>query len=195
MELKDTLKRSVVIIATVALSVVIGIIFQTVSTSIDKKENPLRFEEFVKKYSNEYAVPEYVVYAVIKNSSDFDSSTLSDDGKIGLMQVSPEILEKYKGTLHDNYDVGMLYDPETNIKYGTYYLSRLYVDLGTWESVYASLYIGEETVEEWLCDTDISDISENVKTKLRDIPDKQTAKYVKRMSETSDIYKKLYFNG
>lgn len=195
MELKDTLKRSVIIIATVALSVVIGIIFQTVSTAIDKKENPLRFEEFVEKYSNEYAVPEYVVYAVIKNSSDFDSSMLSDDGKIGLMQVSPEILEKYKGTLHDNYDSGMLYDPETNIKYGTYYLSRLYVDLGTWESVYASLYIGEETVEEWLCDTGISDISENVKTKLRDIPDKQTAKYVKRMSETSDIYKKLYFNG
>lgn len=193
MELKDTVKRSLLIIAVCVISVIIGIVFQTVSTSIDRKENPLEFEEFVKKYSDEYAVPQYVIYSVIKNSSDFDSSMLSDDGKIGLMQVRPEILEKYKGTLRDDYDTGMLYDPETNIKYGTYYLSRLYVDLGTWESVYASLYIGEETVFEWLADTDISDISENVKTKLRDIPDKATKKFVGRLSDTSDTYKKLYF--
>lgn len=192
--MKKAFVRSVIIISVVIVSVIIGFLFQKISNSIDKADNPLKFEEFVSKYSDEYAVPEYIIYSVIKNQSDFDSSILFDDGSIGLMKVAPQTLEKYKGTLHDNYDSGMLYDPETNIKYGTYYLSRLYVDLGTWESVYASIYSGKETVLQWLTDTDISDISENVKPKLRNIPDRKCAAYVKKLADTADKYKLLYFN-
>ena len=195
MDLKQAFKRSIVIIAIIAVSVLIGFLFQIISEKAEMSKNPLQFEEFVTKYSDEYGVPEYVIYSVIKNQSNFDSSILFDDGSIGLMKVSPDTLEKYKGVLHDSYDEGMLYDPETNIKYGTYLLSRLYVDLGTWQSVYAAMYTGEETVLEWLLDTDVSDIAENVKTQLRDIPDKATAKYVSKLSKTADIYKSLYFDN
>lgn len=195
MNMKKAALRSLIIIIIAALSVVIGLSFQKISVKIDKNRYFTEYSEFVEKYAAEYGVPEYVVYAVIKTQSGFDSSLLSEDGKIGLMQVSPELLSLYGGTLKDNYDTGMLYDPETNIKYGTYHLSMLYLRMGTWRSVFASMYIGEETVEEWLTDENISDIGENVKPKLRDIPDKDTAKYTKKLESVSEKYRELYFEN
>ncbi len=194
MNYKKAVIRSIVIISIAVVSILIGIIYQNISVKIDKNKYPIEFSEFVAKYSDEYGVPEYIIYAVIKDSSNFDSSILAETGEIGLMQVSPELLGAYNSSLKDNYDTGMLYDPETNIKYGTYHLSKLYLKLGTWKSVFASMYVGEETVLEWLADENVSDIEENVKPKLRDIPDKECSKYTEKLLEISEIYKTLYFS-
>lgn len=194
MDFKKAFIRSLIIIAIIIISFGVGVVFQKISVKVDMKNNPLEYAEYVEKYSDEFGVPEYVIYSVIKNQSGFDSSKEYDDGAIGLMKVLPEELEAYKGQLHDSYDTGMLYDPETNIKYGTYTLSRLYIDLGTWKSVYATLYCGRNTVDGWLCDTGVSDITENVKPRLRDIPDKGTRKFVERLEKTAETYKELYFD-
>lgn len=195
MNYKKAAVRSAVIICIAALSVIIGIIYQNLSVKADKNRYPVEFADFVEKYSDEYGVPEYIIYAVIKDSSDFDSSLLAETGEIGLMQVSPDILEQYSSALRDNYDAGMLYDPETNIKYGTYHLSKLYLRLGTWKAVFAAMHTGEPTVQEWLLDETVSDIEENVKPKLRDIPDKDCEKYTEKLLKISDKYKYLYFNN
>lgn len=195
MDFKKAFLRSIVIISIIIVSVIVGFVFQKVSLKAEMSKYPQNYDDLVTKYSGEYAVPEYVIYAVIKTRSGFDSSILFDDGSIGLMKVTPETLEKYKGYFHDDYNTGMLYDPETNIKYGTYELSRLYVDLGTWKSVFAAMYIGEDTVREWLTDEDISDISDGVKTQLRSIPDKNCAKFVSKLTKTADTYKELYFDN
>lgn len=193
MNYKKAAIRSVVIICIAAVSILIGVIYQNISIKIDKNKYPVEFSDFVAKYSDEYGVPEYIIYAVIKESSNFDSSVLAETGEIGLMQVSVELLNLYSSSLRDNYDAGMLYDPETNIKYGTYHLSKLYLRLGTWKAVFASMHAGEETVLEWLADESVSDIEENVKPKLRDIPDKECNKYTEKLLEISETYKTLYY--
>lgn len=193
MNYKKAVIRSVVIICIAAVSILIGVIYQNISIKFDKSKYPTQFSDFVEKYSDEYGVPEYIIYAVIKESSNFDSSLLFENGDIGLMKVSPELLDQYSTSLRDNYDTGMLYDPETNIKYGTYHLSKQYLKLGTWKSVFASMYVGEETVLEWLSDESISDIEENVKPKLREIPDKSCEKFTKKLLEISETYKNLYY--
>lgn len=195
MNIKKAAVRSLVIIVIAALSVIVGIAYQKISVRVDKSKYPTDYSEFVEKYSSEYGVPEYVVYAVIKNESDFDSSLLSDGGKIGLMQLKPEVLGEYGGALMDSYDAGMLYDPETNIKYGTYRLSMMYLKLGTWRSVFAAMYVGEDTVSQWLTDENISDIGENVKPRLRDIPDKDAEKYTERLEYLMSKYRELYFHS
>lgn len=195
MDFKKAALRSALIIGIIAVSVLIGIAYQNISVKVEKSHYPVKFEESVKKYSDDYGVPEFVIYAVIKCESDFNSALLSDSGNIGLMQVSPETLEKYKGNLKDNYDTGMLYDPDTNIKYGTYRLSKMYIKLGTWKSVYAAMAAGEEQVEAWLLDKEVSDIGEKTKPFLRDIPDRETEKFVNRLSKTAELYKSLYFEN
>lgn len=194
MNIKKATLRSILIISIAAVSVLIGILYQHLSERADMKKYPLEYGEFVSRYSDEFAVPEYIIYSVIKVSSDFDSSLLSETGEIGLMQVSPQLLEKYSGSLRDHYDTGMLYDPETNIKYGTYHLSKMYLKLGTWKAVFAAMHSGEETVLEWLSDESVSDIEENVKPKLRDIPDKDCSKYTEKLVSVSERYRSLYYS-
>ena len=193
MNFKKAAIRSVVIIVIAAVSILIGFLYQNISEKRDMKKYPLEYTEFVTKYSSEYGVPEYIIYSVIKVESNFESSLLSETGEIGLMQVKPELLKAYSGSLRDNYDTGMLYDPETNIKYGTYHLSKMYLRLGTWKSVFAAMYAGEEQVIEWLADENVSDIEENVKPKLRDIPDKGCRKFTEKLVKISDSYKHLYY--
>ncbi len=195
MKLKSAAIRSAVIIGIIVLSIIFGVIFQSVSDRLDRKKYPREFGEFVTKYSEEYGVPGYVIFAVIKCESGFDSSLLSDDGKIGLMQVSPEVLEKYKDELRDPYDTGMLYDPETNIKYGTYNLSKLYLKLGTWKAVYAALMTGEEKVVSWLEDERYSVTEEFSKPTLEVIPDPDAAEYAEKLYDTAEKYKNLYYTN
>ncbi len=195
MDFKKAALRSAVIITIIVLSVLFGVIFQTASDKAERSKYPLKFEEFVKKYSYEYGVPQNVIYAVIKCESDFDSSLLSDDERIGLMQLSPAILDEYKTELHDAYDTGMLYDPETNIKYGTYRLSKIYLRVGTWRSVFASLTAGVDTVEGWLADKQYSEISEKAKPKLVTIPDAKASEYAVRLEKVAEKYNNLYFDN
>lgn len=195
MNFKKAALRSAVIITIIVLSVLFGVIFQTASDKAERSKYPLKFEEFVKKYSYEYGVPQNVIYAVIKCESDFDSSLLSDDERIGLMQLSPAILDEYKTELHDAYDTGMLYDPETNIKYGTYHLSKIYLRVGTWRSVFASLSAGVDTVEGWLADKQYSEISEKAKPKLVTIPDAKASEYAARLEKVAEKYNNLYFDN
>lgn len=200
MNLKKTALRSAVIVGIVLASILFGIIFQSISVKIDKSNYPIEVEpykirETVEKYSDEFGVPEYVIFAVIKTESDFDISLLSSDGKIGLMQVSPDFLEEYREELHDSYEANMLYDPDTNIKYGTYRLSKLYLKFGTWRAVYASLRAGEETVLKWLTDDRYSESSDMSKTKLLTVPDEMADDFVENVTEAAEKYKKLYFNN
>lgn len=195
MNFKKAALRSAVIITIIVLSVLFGVIFQRASDKAERSKYPKEFDSYIKKYSYEYAVPQNVILAVIKCESNFDSSLLSDDGKIGLMQLSPELLEEYKAELHDAYDTGMLYDPETNIKYGTYNLSKIYLKVGTWRSVYAALAVGADTVAAWLEDEQYSKIEEHAKPKLLLIPDEAALEYTEKLEETAETYKRLYFDN
>ena len=192
MNVKKSLIRSAVIIGIVVLSVFFGIIVQSFTERAERAKYSLAFEEFVNKYSYDYGVPKNVIYAYIKCSSDFKGDLLSDNGEIGLMQVSPKLLEKYKEELHDPYDAGMLYDPETNIKYGTYHLSKIYLKVGTWRAVYASLSVGVERVTEWLSDDRYAEIADLAKPKLKVIPDEAASRYAELLESTADKYKTLY---
>lgn len=192
-EQKKTLLRSALIIIIIAVSVLFGVLYQKISVSVDKSKYPIEFQDSVSECSERFSVAENVIFAVIKNESDFDSSLLSDDGRIGLMQISSEDFETAKAALKDNYDIGMMYDPATNIKYGTYLLSSMYIRLGSWKAVYAAMVVGSDTVEEWLANDEYAEISENSKPKLEKIPDKEADKFVKKMTDTAEKYKILYY--
>lgn len=103
--------------------------------------HPLLYEEYIEKYSEQYSVPKEIVCAVINTESSFDSSALSEAGAMGLMQITKETFWWLLSKNGEDISVDMLYDPETNIKYGTYFLSILYEEFGSWDTVYAAYHI------------------------------------------------------
>ncbi|MBE6569222.1 MAG: lytic transglycosylase domain-containing protein [Ruminococcaceae bacterium] len=190
MRFKNTIIRSIVIITILVLSLICGSIYQAVWHRIDLNNHPREYTEFVEKYAVQYGVPEYIVYAVIKNESDFSSNKLSEDGEIGLMQISPKTFEWLLTLTKENLDKGILYDPETNIRYGTYMLSYLFTEYSRWTTVFAIYDAGENTVNEWMEDPTLVDDIGN----LKKIPDKDVDEYVKSVEETMEIYQKLYYS-
>lgn len=186
--MKNALRRSVVAILIITLSIGIGFGYDRLRDGIDRKLYPRAYSEYVSRYAAEYGVPEEIVYGVIKVESNFASNAVSQAGAVGLMQLMPDTFAWLCEKLGDNYDAGMLYDPETNIRYGVYYLSTLYREFGMWESVWAAYNAGPTRVREWSADTRYAD--EN--GALVEIPYAETRAYVAKVEEAAALYLALY---
>lgn len=190
MKYKKVIIRTIVILLIIAISVLFAFIISFSSNKIQKSIYPRNYSEYVTECSDMYSVPEYVIYATIKCESDFNSSALSNAGAIGLMQITPDTFTTLNNITEEGFDTGMLYDPYTNIKYGTFYLSILYLKYSDWETSFAAYNAGETNVDEWLNDPEIT----SDEGKLVNIPFSETKQYVSKMEKTTNKYKKLYYS-
>lgn len=87
---------------------------------------PLRYQDHILKYSKEFNVPPTLIAGVIYTESHYNPVATSRVGARGLMQIMPATGAGLARQLGDgSYSVEKLYDPETNIRYGTYYLRSL----------------------------------------------------------------------
>lgn len=189
--MKAVLRRSIAAILIIALSIGIGYAYDHIRDRIDRRLYPLGYSEYVERYSALYGVPVHIIYAVIKVESNFQSNAVSSAGAIGLMQLMPETFTWLCTLQKETLDEGMLYDPETNIRYGVYYLSYLYREFGLWESVYAAYNAGPTNVKSWSTDTRYADAN----GALTEIPYPETRAYVKKVGEAVALYEKLYFSS
>ena len=181
--------RGVVILILVLISVGLGFFGDFLLTCLEKGAYPCGYEEYVTVYAEKYGVPEELVYAVIRTESDFDSGAVSSAGAVGLMQLMPDTFRWLTNEmLFEHLEQGMLYDPETNIRYGTYYLSYLYDRYGDWESALAAYNGGLGNVDEWLTNDRYADGEGG----LKKIPFKETRQFVSRVTDAWEMYEKLY---
>lgn len=150
-------------------------------------DDRLMYEAYVDAASEACEVDKAIIYAVIYCESNFDPDATSSVGAMGLMQMMPATFEEMQGYLKEEHDIEALYDPEINIRYGTYYLSRLYRIFGDWETVYAAYNAGPTKVLDWLDDERYAEDG-----KLTDIPYSETAHYVEKVSGMVEKYKELF---
>ncbi len=187
-KLKKSVRMSAVILIILAAAVLAGFLYQTVWDAIDRARYPRDFSDYVTKYCDRYGVPEHVVYAVIKVESGFQSNAVSSAGAVGLMQITPDTFSWISMMLKRTSDSGMLYDPETNIEYGTYLLSYLYMRYNRWDTAFAAYNAGMSRADEWLKNPQYTDDD----GRLTNIPYKETAKYVRKVNDAIGVYKRLY---
>ena len=87
--------------------------------------------ELIVHESKKYGYDPLLLTAVIITESSFNNWARSNKGALGLMQIRPatgkelaaEVSVQWQGTLS-------LYNPETNIALGAYYLNKLYLHFG-----------------------------------------------------------------
>ena len=177
----------ITLIALVAIG--LGFLADFVITCFEKASYPREYVEYVTVYAEAYGVPEELVYAVIRTESDFDSGAVSQAGAVGLMQLMPSTFRWLTDDmLFEHLEDGMLYDPETNIRYGTYCLSYLYDRYGRWDLAIAAYNGGLGNVDEWLADDRYADGEGG----LSRIPFKETRQFVTRVTDAWEMYEKLY---
>ena len=179
------------ILIILIVSLAFGGVFELICLGAERISHPREFDHLVCTRATEFGVPESVVYAMIKVESNFDSTKQGERAKIGLMQLTPAQYLALAAQAHDpGVNTAALYDPDTNVRYGTMYLSQLYQKYGMWSTVYAAWYAGEDTVDAWLKNPDYVDPDFGT---LVTIPDKQVAKAVKKAVKAQEIYEKLYY--
>ena len=189
---KKSIPFAKIVIILLAISVAFGFLFDMSCTLIEKKTHPLKYTDHVEKYAEQYNVPRELIYAIINTESDFQSNAVSRAGAVGLMQIMPSTFKDItENFLYEDLDVGMLYDPETNIKYGVFYLSWLKTFYDNWDCVVAAYNGGLGNVDKWLKD---SECSEDGKTLIvKKIPFEETRNYVKKVNKAKEKYTELYF--
>jgi soluble lytic murein transglycosylase len=180
------MQKAVVILILIAVFATLAVLCVD---DIEKIFYQREFTEYVTKYSNEFDVPEALIYAVIRTESGFDPEARSSVGAIGLMQLMPDTLDWLSRLLDEEAPTGEITDPETNIKYGTYYLRYLCDRFGNLDTALAAYNAGHGRVASWLTNKEYSDDG----ITLKSIPFEETKNYVNKVTSDYNTYKKLYY--
>ena len=150
---------------------------------------PYKHEDVINKYSKEYNLDPLFVLSIIKAESKFDSNAKSHKDDYGLMQITDSTGEWIASQMKiKNFSENMLYDEETNIKMGCWYLNNLYKEFGDKDLVIAAYNAGRGNVNKWLKDNEYSKDGENIHY----IPFPETKNYVDKVNIYYKIYKYLY---
>ena len=116
----------------------------------DRLVYPLRYEHIVRGHAEHYGLDPALVAGVIFAESEFDAKARSSAGAIGLMQLLPEtakgIAKRTGGTA---FVVDDLYDPEVNVRYGSWYLRHLLDRYDDERTALAAYHAGQGNVDAW----------------------------------------------
>jgi soluble lytic murein transglycosylase len=142
---------------------------------------PLRYEHIVTGHARNYELDAALLAAVIYRESKFEADAESSSGAIGLMQLLPDTARGIAlNTGGSRFQVQDLYDPEINVRYGSFYLRRLLRKYNNdVELALAAYNAGQANVDEWLAAGD-------------EIRFPETREYVDEVLEIRDIYARAY---
>ena len=155
---------------------------------------PFPYRSTVENYSSRWKVDKFLTVSVIKIESNFSEEAHSQSGAIGLMQLMPETAAWIAYQLGEapeeaTEDIKNLRDPETNIRYGTWYLAELkYEFKGNDVLTLAAYNAGRGNVHKWMEQNNWSEDFSDVEK----IPYAETRDYVKRVLHCREKYSELY---
>jgi soluble lytic murein transglycosylase len=150
---------------------------------------PLVYWELISKHANTYDIDPYVMAALINQESTFDPGIKSPANAWGLMQVVPATGRQLARALGiRRFSIASLTHPETNVRLGMLYFSRLVRQFGGTHYALASYNAGTSRVVRWKLERPGIDEDEFID----DIPFPETQNYVKRILGTAEDYRMLY---
>ncbi len=183
-----------IIIGLLKLIVLVIVLLFAANYFLSDKVNdytyPIRYKEYVDKYSRQYNVDRALIYAIIKNESDFNPYAESKAQAKGLMQIMDTSYEFAKKSIVLNNDD--IFDKKTNIQIGTWLLSHLTQRFGDIRYAVMAYNAGPENVASWI---NSGYLPQDANYSTWNIPFGETAIYLDKVMKTKEIYhKKLQHN-
>jgi len=160
-----------------------------VPTAILQVIFPLTYWDAIRRHSAARGLDPYLIAALIAQESTFDPGIRSVANAWGLMQIVPATGRRLARSLGiRNFTTASLTNPETNIRLGTLYFSRLVEQFGGTYYALASYNAGENRIVRWKAERPGIEEDEFID----DIPFPETQNYVKRILGTAEDYRLLY---
>ena len=150
---------------------------------------PMEYEAEIRANAAENGLDPALPAAVILAESSYVPDAVSEANAQGLMQLLPSTAEWVAGKCDEVYREGSLFEPDTNIQYGCWYLGYLIRRFeGNLTCAIAAYHAGQGTVDGWLANPEYSPDGATLQT----IPSAATDTYVKRVLKHYEKYKELY---
>lgn len=158
----------------------------SVPTYFLKMYYPLKYDDWIRKYSAKNGVDTYTVMGLIHQESYYNAKAKSAVGATGLMQLMPATGRELAAQLHISPHLD---NPETNIRLGTAHFKML-VNLfnGSNELAIASYNAGQGRVLQWRRAAPGKPMDEFIEA----IPFRETRTYVKHVVMLASTYKRMY---
>jgi soluble lytic murein transglycosylase len=142
---------------------------------------PLEYEHIVRGHARQYDLDAALLAAVIYRESKFDADARSSSGAIGLMQLLPDTAQGIAQlTGGSRFVVEDLYEPEINVRYGSFYLRRLLRKYDDVRLALAAYNAGQANVDGWIAAGE------------EEIPFPETREFVDNVLEAREIYARAY---
>jgi soluble lytic murein transglycosylase len=162
---------------------------------------PRAFPGLVETYADRFGLDPLLVFSLMRAESAYRPAIKSPAGALGLMQVMPETGRAIaRGLNEKGYNRNWLLNPDTNVRYGCYYLGNRLAQftggaerehkLMTVVKALASYNAGPERVKRWGDRADALGL--NAAAFVEEIPIKETREYVKRILGFYFIYLNTY---
>jgi len=191
---KKRRQRQIALIAAIAVlslaivGAVIWIAFDRAPQTVIR-HYPMEYESTIRLCARLNDIPPAYVASVILAESSYDPQAVSSVNAQGLMQLLPSTAEWIAGKLGETYTEGCLFDPETNLRYGCWYLGFLMARYNGDMRLSSSAYhAGQGTVDKWLENPEYSPDGAS----LAVIPYDTTNTYVQRVLKYYEKYAELY---
>lgn len=183
-------KKILFIITIIAIAFILLFGVFKVQNIVLKKIYPIKYSEYVYKYSEEYGVDPLLIFAIIKAESNFNPNVVSSSQAIGLMQLMDTTAEELARKLDVPFTKkSSLYNPELNIRLGTKYFSDLLKEYNQNTLLALTAYnAGKGTLKRWMDQGTINEDGSNIEN----IPYKETNNYVRKIVRDYKIYQELY---
>ena len=149
---------------------------------------PVKYYDLIVQYAQENDLDSALVASVINVESGYNSDALSSKGAIGLMQIMPSTGEWISSQIGEDFSQNEMFNPETNIKYGCFYLNYLLRYFGDEKLALCAYNAGQGNVVSWLKNEEYSKDGAT----LDKIPYKETQNYLSRVLKNRHYYKNKY---
>ncbi len=159
----------------------------------ERAQHPLYYEDWIRHYAEAQGIDPALVASIILCESSFDPMATSRLNARGLMQTMQDTADWIAHKLDEDnsdYSFDLLYDPETSIRFGCWYLGYLSRRFdGDLKKIVCAYHAGQGNVDSWLKNPAYS--SDGVT--LDAIPYENTAHYAGRVLRAIEVYRKYYF--
>lgn len=182
-------KTALIVLAMIACCLILtAVTVFWIFPRVMRSRFPLQYIDQIRQYSAEYDLEPAFVAGVICTESKFKPEAVSRAGARGLMQIMPETGAEIAAALGEAYSVDNLFDPETSIRYGCYYLRQQLDRFDQNKAVTLAAYnAGPNKAALWL-----SEYGLDSRGRIAYIPYEETRNYVNRVLQAQENYENLY---
>ena len=174
------MRKLLALLGVVAAAASAAYLWHSPPDAVQRIRYPLHYRPIVTGHARNYRIDPALLAAVIDAESKFRANAKSSSGAIGLMQLMPSTAHGIAvHTGGSQFETQDLYDPEINVRYGSWYLRHLLDKYGDERTALAAYNAGQDNVDRWMASGSGIRFSE-------------TRAYVARVEDLKQIYRDVW---